>query len=314
MQIIKYTSERKQAWNNFISSSKNSHFMFYRDYMEYHSDRFKDCSLMFYDEKDNLLALLPANIDDNILYSHQGLTFGGLIVGRDMKQKKVLDCFESLVSTFAKNNAIIKIIYKSVPTIYHQLPSQEDIYSLFVNNAKTVRVDSSSCLILNEVFKLPKGRKASISKARREGVYIEESEDFDSFIDLENKVLAVQHNSQAVHTGSELSNLKEKFPNNIKLFVAKTKDSVLVSGALLFIWNDTVHTQYLANDLLGRELGALDLLIKDLIDKYKEYRFKNFNFGISNEDGGRYLNEGLIAQKESFGARTIVFPQYEIKV
>ena len=313
MQILNYTSDKKQEWNSFVTNAKNSHFMFYRDYMEYHSDRFEDGSLMFYDDKNKLLALFPANIKDNVLYSHQGLTFGSFIINNDMKQKKLLDCFESL-KLYAKDKNLNKILYKVLPTIYHKIPSQEDMYGLFINNASLVRLDSSSCLDLQESFKLPKGRKASISKARREGIVISESNEFDSFIELENKVLQAKHNSTAVHSGEELRLLKEKFPDNIKLFVAKTKDNNLVSGALLFISSDVVHTQYLANDEIGRDLGALDLLIKELIDKYKNIGYKYFNFGISNEDNGRYLNEGLIAQKESFGARTVAFAQYEIKV
>lgn len=313
MQIVVYSQDKKQDWDLFVSKAKNSHFMYYRDYMEYHSDRFEDSSLMFYDEKGILVALFPANIKERILYSHQGLSFGGFVIDRNMKQKKMLNCFE-LLRSFSINNSISKIIYKSLPSIYHQIPAQEDLYALFVNQANLIRLDSSSCLDLNEIFKLPKGRKASISKARREGVHIEESVDFDEFIELENKVLQEQYNVKAVHTGAELSFLKGKFVENIKLYIAKTAGNLLVSGALVFIWKDTIHTQYLANNAIGRELGALDLLINELINKYKSEGFKYFNFGISNEADGKYLNEGLISQKESFGARTIIFAHYEIKV
>ena len=73
--IKKYKNEQKNIWNGFINNSKNGIFMFNRDFMDYHSDRFIDNSLMFYDDNDNLIALLPGNIKDNILYSHQGLTF-----------------------------------------------------------------------------------------------------------------------------------------------------------------------------------------------------------------------------------------------
>ena len=39
-----------------------------------------------------------------------------------------------------------------------------------------------------------------------------------------------------------------------------------------------------------------------------------FDFGISTEQGGRYLNEGLIFQKEGFGARTVVYDTYELNI
>lgn len=41
---------------------------------------------------------------------------------------------------------------------------------------------------------------------------------------------------------------------------------------------------------------------------------KYFDFGISNENNGRFLNRGLIAQKEGFGARTIVHDFYELSI
>ncbi len=46
--------------------------------MDYHSDRFNDHSLVF-TRKNRLIGLLPANIKDEALYSHGGLTFGGII-------------------------------------------------------------------------------------------------------------------------------------------------------------------------------------------------------------------------------------------
>ena len=42
---------------------------------------------------------------------------------------------------------------------------------------------------------------------------------------------------------------------------------------------------------------------------YADRRY--FSFGISTEQAGQYLNEGLIAQKEGFGARTVVHDFYE---
>ena len=102
------------------------------------------------------------------------------------------------------------------------------------------------------------------------------------------------------------------FPKNIKLFVAK-KDNKILAGTVIFEDETIVHTQYLANSDKGRELGALDLVIDRLINEvYKNKLY--FDFGISNEDNGKYLNIGLINQKESFGARAVVHDFYELKI
>ena len=73
LEIVRYTPDQKQAWNDFVSRSKNGTFLLDRNYMDYHADRFTDHSLMVY-RRDKLYALLPGNIAGDTFYSHQGLT------------------------------------------------------------------------------------------------------------------------------------------------------------------------------------------------------------------------------------------------
>ena len=309
IKITKYKKEYKDIWNKFIHNSKNGIFMFDRNFMEYHSDRFVDNSLMFYDEKDNLVALMPANIKDNVLYSHQGLTYGGFIIDDGMKQHKMLECFDCL-KAYIQTNDISKLVYKTIPHIYHKMPSEEDLYALYKNNASLLKIEPSTTIFLANPCKMTKGRKAQISRARREGVVVEESYDFKKFIELENEVLKENHNTKAVHTGEELELLNSRFPDNIKLFVAKFNNEI-IAGALLFIYDEVVHTQYLAANDKAREIGALDLVISELLNKFKDTK-KYFDFGISTEQNGKYLNEGLIAQKEGFGGRTICCKTWKV--
>lgn len=311
MTIVKYKKEYKNNWNEFVKNSKNSHFFFNRDYMEYHSDRFEDFSLMVFDETDKLIAILPANIKDEILYSHQGLTFGGVLVDDKMKTETMLEIFESL-KHFLKEQNIQKIVYKCMPYIYHIKPSEEDRYALFRNDAKLIRRDVTSTINLSEQVRYSKGRKWSINKAKKESIQTLESDDYETFWQLLTEVLESNHEAKPVHTIEEMKKLASLFPQNIKLFLAK-KDEKIVSGALIYENQNIVHTQYLANSEKGRELGALDLLIDYLIkDIYKNKQY--FDFGISNEDSGRYLNTGLIAQKEGFGARAVVHDFYELEI
>ena len=115
-----------------------------------------------------------------------------------------------------------------------------------------------------------------------------------------------------MHSVEEIERFTTLFPNNIKLFVA-IKDSKMLGGTLVFENKTIVHTQYLANSFEGRNIGALDFVIDKLINEvYSNKRY--FDFGISNEDAGRYLNTGLIAQKEGFGARAVVHDFYELEI
>lgn len=308
--IKPYLSENKAIWNEFIENSKNGIFMFNRNFMEYHSDRFIDNSLMFFDN-DNLIAVLPMNIRDKVLYSHQGLTYGGFITDEKMKQHKMLECFEALKQYMQANN-IEKLIYKIIPHIYHKTPAEEDLYALFKNDAKLLKLEPSTTIYLKNPCKMPKGRKAQISRAKREGVEIQESKDFKTFIDLENKILAEYHDTKAVHTAEELELLHSRFSEQIKLYIASLNNEV-IAGTLIFEYENVVHTQYMASNKISREIGGLDLLIKTLIDKYQNTKMY-FDFGISTENNGQFLNEGLISQKEGFGGRTTVYQTFELKV
>lgn len=309
-EVLRYNDKLNKIWDNFINDSKNGLFMFYRSYLEYHKDRFEDCSIFFYD-KSELIAVMPASIENDVLYSHGGLTFGGLVMGEKIKQHSALDCFEAL-KLFAKENNIRRIIYKAIPYIYFLQPAEEDLYCLFRNNARLLKIEAATVINLVKPLKMPKGRKAQIARAKREGVIVEESTDYSTFIQLENEVLKKYHNTETVHTGEEMSLLHSRFPEQIKLYVAKYNEK-MIAGAVLFIYPHVVHTQYLAANDIAREIGALDYVIAMMIEKYRENKLW-FDFGKSTEKNGMILNEGLITQKEGFGGRTSVYTTWELNI
>lgn len=312
MILQRYKAEDRVQWDSFNAASKMPLFMFSRDYMEYHKDRFTDNSLMVFDEaKDELIAIFPASLSDGVLSSHGGLTYGGFIIGNSVKQHTINEIFVELIK-YAKEKGIGKVIYKTIPHIYHKQGAEEDIYALFLNNARILKIEPATVITLNDLLKMPKGRKAQIGRARREGVEVKESEDFGSFIALENSVLAEYHGTKAVHSGEELSYLKSCFPERIRLFVALFKGQ-MIAGTVLYEYENVIHTQYMAANEMGREIGALDLTIATIIEDYKD-RKAYLDFGISSEENGRILNEGLISQKEGFGGRTNVYTTWEMTI
>ena len=306
ISVRRFSDDDITLWNEFNAHAKNGLFLFDRGYMGYHQDRFVDESLLFFDD-DELVALLPASRHESELRSHGGLTFGGFVVDSNMKQHRMIECFKVLTN-YSSENSISSITYKAIPYIYHYQPSQEDLYALWRMNGQLVRRDVSSTIDLRYPIKMPKGRKAQISRARREGVVVADSCDYDRFIELENEVLMARHGAKAVHSAQELSMLASRFPQNIRLVQAR-KDDVLLAAAVLFVYPNIVHTQYMANSDLGCEIGALDLLISEQLKYYtgsKDY----FDFGTSMGDSDSGLNEGLISQKEGFGGRTVAYDQY----
>lgn len=310
IEIMRYNSKYKEQWDNFITNSKNGIFLFYRDYMEYHSDRFKDYSLLFFKDND-LKCVLPGNIINNVLYSHGGLTFGGIISNNKMKAPLMLEIFHELKG-YLKEKEIEKVIYKAIPYIYSSLPAEEDLYALFVNNSNLIRRDISSAIFMNYRIAFSKGRKWNIKTAKKNGIEVKRSNDYDTFMDIEEAHLKNKYGIKPTHTKEEMKLLSDRFPNNIKLFTAEN-DRKILSGIIVYESKNVAHTQYIASTDEGKKLYAADLILDYLINNY--YKNKRwFDFGISTENNGLYLNRGLILFKERFGARSIAHDFYEINI
>ena len=155
-------------------------------------------------------------------------------------------------------------------------------------------------------------RKSEVKKGYKHQYSLQESRQYGEYIGLLDKILIKYHGTHPVHSEEELRMLAEKFPNNIKLYTAE-KNGQIEAGTVIFLQAGVVHTQYLANSDEGKKTGALDCLLDWLItDVYKDKIW--FDFGISCEQDGRYLNEGLAAQKEGFGARAVVHDFYRIEL
>lgn len=307
-EIRKYTQENKNIWDVFVRNSINATFLFLRDYMDYHSYRFHDFSLMIY-RKGKLFALLPANIDCGVLYSHQGLTYGGLLIDRKATTAEIVDLW-SLMNEYLKDNGISCVIYKPIPFIFQNIPAQEDLYALFrTTNAQLIGRNMSATIYQDNKIKFIESRNSGIRKAIANDIQVGLSDDWKGFWDILDENLKNKYGAAPVHTLDEILILKEKFPKNIKLYMAY-KGEKPVGGSVLYITQRVVHTQYISANLEGKEMGALDLLFDYLINqKYCSYPI--FDFGTSNEEMGRVLNGPLIFQKEGFGGRGVACDIYQ---
>lgn len=305
-----YESTQKKSWDEFIEQSKNGHFFFKRDFLEYHADRFKDFSLMFY-QHEKLIAIMPGNICDKILYTHQGLTYGGIISGQKMTTSIMLNIVESMLD-FLRSFNIEKLVYKAIPHIYFKLPSEEAIFALYLQQAKILKRELSSVIDLAYPVNYTKGKKYNISKAKKYGLIVREELDYADFMELLTSILAERHNVKPTHSLQEIQLLAGRFPNNIKLFNCY-QDNTLLAGVIIFENHGVAHTQYLANSEAGKSIGALDFTIDYLLKKVYNDR-KYFSFGISTENNGSLVNYGLVDSKEGFGARAILHDVYELMI
>ena len=312
IEAVPYDASLAEAWNAFVAESKNGTFLFHRDYMDYHTDRFVDCSLLFY-KKNELVAVLPANYkqEELTVYSHGGLTYGGLVLSERISVADTMQVMVCAMEWMKLTLGAERWIYKPVPHIYHSIPAEEDLYALFRQEA-VLEARGVSSAIAHGGAAMQELRKRGARKAANNHVTYAESADLSAFWNILEEVLADRHSCRPVHTFVEMERLKTLFPNNIRLFVAQV-DGRVVAGTLVYETPVVAHAQYIASSDYGRSIGALDGLFCHLITEvFAEKCY--FDFGISTEQGGRYLNEGLVFQKEGFGARAVVYDTYAIKL
>ena len=285
--------------------------MFYRDFVEYHQNRFEDYSLLVFKD-ETLLTVVPANKVENTVYSHQGLTYGGFVLSDDVAFCDVLKSYQSILE-FLNSKNIRTFEIKLLPKIYHTLPSDEIDYVLFKIESVLIKRDITA--VIDAKYKLEiqsSNRKRGLKKAKSQNLVVTEVSNFKDFWDaiLIPNLRAV-HNVDPVHSLEEITQLKTNFPNNIRQFNVY-KEGKIVAGATVFETKHVAHVQYISANSDKQELGSLDMLFNVLInDIFKSKKY--FDFGISNENQGQNINEGLLSWKESFGARTIVHQCYSVE-
>ena len=300
--------------------------------MDYHSDRFFDCSLLVYagispdgefkesglTTKD-LVAVFPANWDkeNRTVHSHQGLTYGGLLVLPEVTQKEVMDMMQAILQYYRDYMQAVRLVYKPIPYIYSSLPSGEELYALFRAGARLTRRLVSTCVSMRNPMKMATLRMRQARKAVDHGFYIDriiegDIETLREYWTLLEGVLEKYHKARPTHTLQEMALLMSQFPKNIRPYIVRHEKRI-VAGVVVFECRKVAHVQYIASGEEGRTYGALDLLFRHLInERYKQFDY--VDFGTSNEDGGRYLNEGLIHQKEGFGGRAVCYDTYEVNI
>jgi len=306
--IFRYIPAKQTEWDAFIAKSKNGTFLMCRGYMDYHSDRFHDCSLMFY-LKGKLYAVLPANVSDGTLYSHQGLTYGGLVMDEKCTAANILHLFEEM-NEWLKGIGVKRVVYKPIPHIYCSMPAEEDLYALTsVCRAQLVIRDISTAILADKRMNFSESRKGGIRKAQRKGLVVRESNDFTAFWQILHDNLLSKYAVRPVHSVDELELLHARFPKNIRLYMVYDGTEP-VGGTLLFLTAQVLHTQYISANASGKINGAIDLLFDVLINEvYAHYPY--IDFGKSTVSESADLNEKLIFQKEGFGGRAICYDTYE---
>ena len=332
MTVIPYSINKREDWDEFVSRSKNGTFLLQRNFMDYHANRFFDCSVMVYEgitpadgyqenapDSRGLVGVFPANWVESeaCVYSHQGLTYGGLLVLPEATQMDVLRMMQAILLYYQSYLQAKRVVCKPIPYIYSALPSGEELYALFRAGASLRCRQVSTAVALAHPMKMRTLRMRQCKKAVEHGFYIDRMTegDFDTlaeFWKLLDDVLLSHHHVHPVHSVEEMKLLMQRFPKEIKLYLVRHEKQIM-AGTVIFETRQVAHVQYIASGEEGRTYGALDLLFRHLInERYRQMEY--VDFGVSTERGGLYLNEGLIFQKEGFGGRAVCYDVYDISL
>lgn len=295
----------EKAWNDFVSKARNATFLFNRNYMDYHSDRFTDHSLLIFEDQ-KLSALFVANEDGNVIQSHGGLTYGGMVVEGPARMEDVLRYFYHTLKYYS--TSFSTIVYKCFPLEFMRSQSQDDLYALFLLKAGLTGRLASSVYFRQTALPYHRSKRETTNKNHEFSIArSNDPKEFWTKVLIPN--LRDRFAAAPVHSVEEIGLLMSRFPSNIHLFEIRGSD--ILGGAIVYEMEDVVHTQYLSATAEGRKVDALDVLIDHLL--MNEYSGKSkFSFGTSNEDLGRKLNKGLIAWKEGFGARAMIHDVYRV--
>ncbi len=319
IEIKRYSVADKQRWDAFCASSLNGVFLFFRDYMDYHSDRFFDHSLLFYRGKA-IVALLPCNecaeeVDGSsrrVLNSHGGLTFGSFIMGRHSHQLDMMECVEVL-KNYCREQDIARVYLKPVPILLQTQPSEQDVFALIHAGAQLEKAEPS--IVVRIAGYAPRTEEARyISRACSAQLKFKQCDSKSEWRDYHavlSHVLDKYHHAKPVHSLPELELLRSRFPENIKLY-AVYEGEEMVAGSVVYLYNRTVHTQYMAANERGREKYAMHYCLHKLIEEYHDMEW--LDFGTSMLNRGTEPDRGLISFKEGFKGNSLLYIRWSLKI
>lgn len=331
MRIIPFSIGYREAWDSFLSRTRNSSFLLTRSFLDFHAESIADCSLMVYEEDaftddsdhmpgtEGLLALFPANWDETerTVYTHQSIFCGGLQMQADVKLNNVLEITQAILSYYANYLQAEKIVYAPTPYIYNEYPNGDELYALFQAGAKLTGRAVSMVVPLKEYHRLPTLKNILARKAIQKGMYIsrmlsedlEDQKAYANLLDQTSSVLSFSASSR-VRTVEDIRRIISDYSRFAKFFVVKNDDG-LQAGCMLLITERVAYVQQMVCTDFGLQNGAIELLLKHLADS-NVGGVKYLDMGSSYV--GNSLDRSLLSIKESFGAKSVTYDVYTLSL
>lgn len=310
LELSRYHPQMRDAWDAHVRMARQGVFLFERGYMDYHADRFADHSVLVR-RNGQIIAVLPAHERDQMWISHGGLTFGGIVSGPQLRLADMLELTVALIE-YARACGFRQWIYKPVPSIYHTVPAQDDVYTLSLAGAVLRSRSLSLCVDLRSPFGTPSRRMGGVKTAQARGVTVVESNEIATFWDILTTRLRAAYDAVPVHSLDEIQLLHNRFPRQIRLYAALQSER-MIAGVLMYENARVARAQYIAADETGRALSAIDLIMYDLLTRrYRNTEFHWVDLGTSVRPEDGTINAGLHMQKEKIGGRPVLIDTYQL--
>jgi Acetyltransferase (GNAT) domain len=319
MKIIEYSEEWKTKWDNFVLESNNGTIFHLQKFFDYHrQDTFTFNHLIFQD-KGNIVALLPGSRMGDLYESPIGSSYGS-IVTKDVKFSFAMEIVSTLLD-YGRKKGISEFLLTSAPRVYERHPNENlDFAMLWQGFNYDLHYISSAIKLFPDtdiISRFQPTVRRNIRKAlKNPDLRVEQNDNYEEFypILIENKA---RHDVKPTHSLEDLLKLKSLLPDNILLFMVyyKTKP---IAGSCVFICNERVAL-FFYNMLLYEyeNLKPIHLVMYEVIKWATENGYKYIDTGVSQDtkaDNPMTPSMTLIDFKEKFDAKTVMRNTLKIKL
>ena len=302
IRVRLYTDDDRNLWEGFLKSNNSYSFQFSRNFLDVSKNKGFDSSLII-EVQSKPVGVFPnlyINSNNTETVSHAGSSYGGILPKSRTSTSTLLAYYEA-IANYAKKETYIKTMSFRIPPDCVKRHIEHDIH--WVMWKLGARVESCYLHTAINLNNRTEADKSRINLARIPSelqIIIGDSDDLVNLWTFVSDVLENRHGIKTVHTLDEITFLANSFPKNILMFFAKM-DKDIVAATIFFNTVDSFRLQYMAVSELGRSISAGDYLILQAIKLAKELGFSYFDFGHSQESGGRFLNDSLMSFKMKFG-------------
>tara|TARA_A100001015_G_scaffold221273_1_gene248970 strand:- start:1219 stop:2193 length:975 start_codon:yes stop_codon:yes gene_type:complete len=317
LKITKYNDSLFEEWEKFISESNNGTIFQKQAFLQYHINRkFVDGSLII-KNKSTIVAVVPAAINDNILYSHPGSSYGGIVLSYNIDFKMLHEILK-VIDEYCIAQRYKALFLINSPSIYQKKSDQSLDYLLQWNGFKQTE------LYISHAVDMSKTSDILSLLAKRKRRYINNNQKLNSLTFEEKGYLKEfydilvtskkKYNTTPTHSLDELIKLKDMFPKQIKLLVTRN-DNKIIGGSLIFFTNDNVALVFY-NTIIEkyRESQIAMLQLYKCMEIAKKYNLRWIDFGVSHtpeQENPLAPKFSLIHFKEQFNAKGVLRIAYQ---